>query len=142
VPDVFDNPICRRELPVTLAVFINPGRTPTQPVASSADRGDRSTDRPQEYNALDDKYARVIVDELLPALAKNYNFSTRADDRAIGGASSGAIAAFTVVWHRPDQFGKVLSTIGSCTNLRAATFIPTSSAPPRKNPSGFSFRMA
>ena len=75
VPYVFDNLIYRREMPVTIAVFINPGRTPEQPEASAADWGDRSTNRPQEYNALDDKYARVIIDELLPVLTKHYNLS-------------------------------------------------------------------
>jgi enterochelin esterase family protein len=124
VPAVFDNLIYRREMPVTIAVFINPGRKPEQPVASSADWGDKSTNRPQEYNALDDKYARVIVDELLPALAKVYNLSTNPADRAIGGASSGAIAAFTVAWHRPTHFSKVLSTIGSFTNIRGGHVYP------------------
>ncbi|MCX6953692.1 MAG: alpha/beta hydrolase-fold protein [Verrucomicrobia bacterium] len=124
VPAVFDNLIYRREMPVTIAVFINPGRKPEQPEASASDWGDRSTNRPQEYNALDDKYARVIVDELLPALAKSYHISKHASDRAIGGASSGAIAAFTVAWHRPDQFSKVLSTIGSFTNIRGGHVYP------------------
>jgi len=124
VPAVFDNLIHRREMPVTIAVFINPGRKPEQPVASAADWGDRSTNRPQEYNALDDKYARVIVDELLPALRKQYSLSSRPEDRAIGGASSGAIAAFTAAWHRPDQFHKVLSTIGSFTNIRGGHVYP------------------
>ena len=45
--------------------------------------------------------------------------------RGIGGSSSGAIAAFTVAWERPDQFRKVLSNVGSFVNLRrAATSIP------------------
>lgn len=123
-PTVFDNLIYRREIPVTIVVFINPGRKPEQPVASLSDWGDKSTNRPQEYNALDDKYARVIVDELLPALAKTYNLSTKPADRAIGGASSGAIAAFTVAWHRPTHFSKVLSTIGSFTNLRGGHVYP------------------
>ena len=122
--NVFDNLIYRREMPVTIAVFINPGRKPEQPVASASDWGDRSTNRPQEYNALDDKYAHVIVDELLPVLKKSYNLSDRPEDRAIGGASSGAIAAFTVAWHRPDQFHKVLSTIGSFTNIRGGHVYP------------------
>jgi enterochelin esterase family protein len=121
---VFDNLIYRREMPVTIAVFINPGRTSEQPEASASDWGDKSTNRPQEYNALDDKYARVIVDELLPALYGRYNISKNADDHAIGGASSGAIAAFTVAWHRPDQFHKVLSTIGSFTNIRGGHVYP------------------
>ena len=124
VPNVFNNLIYRREIPVTIAVFINPGRKPEQPVASSSDWGDRSTNRPQEYNALDDKYARVIVEELLPALAKEYNLSSNPNDRAIGGASSGAIAAFTVAWQRPTHFSKVLSTIGSFTNIRGGHVYP------------------
>ena len=124
VPTVFDNLIYRREMPVTIAVFINPGRKPEQPEASAADWGDRSTNRPQEYNAIDDKYARVIVDELLPVLNKKFNLSKNPNDRAIGGASSGAIAAFTVAWHRSDQFSKVLSTIGSFTNIRGGHVYP------------------
>jgi enterochelin esterase family protein len=124
VPTVFDNLIYRREIPVTIAVFINPGRKPEQPEASASDWGDRSTNRPQEYNALDDHYARVIVDELLPALAQAYHLSADPNDRAIGGASSGAIAAFTVAWHRPTHFSKVLSTIGSFTNIRGGHVYP------------------
>ena len=124
VPTVFDNLIYRREIPVTLAVFINPGRTPEQPEASASDWGDRSTNRPQEYNALDDHYARVIVDELLPALAQSYHLSADPNDRAIGGASSGAIAAFTVAWHRPTHVRKGLSTIGSFTNIRGGHVYP------------------
>jgi len=123
-PTVLDNLIYRREMPVTIAVFINPGRRPDQPEASSKDWGDKSTNRSQEYNSLDDKYAHVIVDELLPVLAKRYTLSTNPDDRAIAGASSGAIAAFTVAWHRPDQFHKVLSTIGSFVNLRGGHAYP------------------
>jgi enterochelin esterase family protein len=123
-PYVLDNLIYRREIPVMIAVFINPGRKPEQPEASAKDWGDRSSNRPQEYNALDDKYAKVIVDELLPVLSKEYNISKNPDDRAIGGASSGAIAAFTVAWHRPDQFRKVLSTIGSFTNIRGGHAYP------------------
>jgi enterochelin esterase family protein len=117
-PNVLDNLIYRREVPVMLAVFINPGRTPEQPEATPQEWGDRTTNRPAEYNSLDDRYARVIVDELLPALAKDYNISKDPDQRGIGGASSGAIAAFTVAWQRPDEFHKVLSIVGSFTNLR------------------------
>jgi enterochelin esterase family protein len=118
VPNVLDNLIHRRELPVMLAVFINPGRTPEQPEPTPQEWGDRTTNRPTEYNTLDDKYARVIVDELMPALNKEYNISKNPEHRGIGGASSGAIAAFTVAWERPNEFRKVLSLIGSFTNLR------------------------
>jgi enterochelin esterase-like enzyme len=117
-PNVLDNLIYRREIPVMLGVFINPGRTPEQPEPTPQEWGDRTTNRPTEYNTLDDKYARVIVDELLPALNKEYNISKDPERRGIGGASSGAIAAFTVAWERPNEFRKVLSIVGSFTNLR------------------------
>lgn len=118
-PNVMDNLIYRREIPVMIGVFINPGHTPEQPEPPTAgDWGDRTTNRPTEYNSLDDRYARVIVDELLPVLYKEYNISKDPERHGIGGASSGAIAAFTVAWERPDQFRKVLSIVGSFTNLR------------------------
>jgi len=116
--NVLDNLIYRREIPVMIAVFINPGRRPDQPEPTPQNWGDRDTNRPTEYNSLDERYPRVIVDELLPVLYKEYNISKNADDHGIGGASSGAIAAFTVAWERPDQFHKVLSIVGSFTNIR------------------------
>ena len=116
--NVLDNLIHRREIPVMIAVFINPGRRPDQPEPTPQNWGDRDTNRPTEYNSLDDRYARVVVDELLPALAKDYNVSPDPERRGIGGASSGAIAAFTVAWERPNAFRKVLSIVGSFVNLR------------------------
>ncbi len=132
--NVMDNLIYRREIPVMIGVFINPGRTPEQPEPNPKDWGDRNTNRPQEYNALDDKYARVIVDELLPALNKEYNISKDPEHRGIGGASSGAIAAFTVAWHRPNEFRKVLSLIGSFTNIRGGHEYPDIVAKSEKKP--------
>lgn len=123
-PAVMDNLIYRREIPVMIGVFIDPGRRPDQPEPSLHDWGDRDTNRPTEYNSLDDRYARVIVDELLPVLYKQYNISKDPERHCIGGASSGAIAAFTVAWQRPDQFHKVLSTVGSFVNLRGGDAYP------------------
>ena len=121
---VMDNLIYRRELPVMIGVFINPGRTPEQPEPNLKEWGDRTTNRPTEYNVLDDRYARVIVDELMPALTKDYNISPDPARRGIGGTSSGAIAAFNVAWHRPDQFRKILSNVGSFVNLRGGHVYP------------------
>src|SRR5437763_4206487 len=109
--NVMDNLIYRREIPVMIAVFINPGRRPDQPEPTLRNWGDRDTNRPTEYNSLDDRYPRVIVDELMPVLTKDYNISPDPERRGIGGCSSGAIAAFTVAWERPDQFRKVLSNV-------------------------------
>ncbi len=132
--NVMDNLIYRREIPVMLGVFINPGRTPEQPEPSPRDWGDRATNRPTEYNALDDRYARVVVDELLPALEKDYRISKDPEMRGIGGSSSGAIAAFTVAWHRPDAFRKVLSNVGSFVNLRGGHVYPEKVLAAEKKP--------
>jgi enterochelin esterase family protein len=132
--NVLNNLIYRRELPVMIAVFINPGRRPDQPEPNPRNWGDRDTNRPTEYNSLDDRYARVMVDELLPALSKDYNISPNPEHRGIGGASSGAIAAFTVAWERPDQFRKVLSIVGSYTNLRGGHVYPEKVRASEKKP--------
>lgn len=122
--NVMDNLIHRREIPVMIGVFINPGKKPEQPEPNPKEWGDRTTNRPKEYNTPDDKYARVICDELLPVLYKEYNISKDPEQHAIGGASSGAIAAFMVAWERPDQFRKVISFIGSFVNLRGGHVYP------------------
>lgn len=122
--NVLDNLIYRREIPVMLAVFINPGRRPDQPEPTPQNWGDRDTNRPTEYNSLDDRYARVIVDELMPGLYEEYNISRDPEDHGIGGASSGAIAAFTVAWERSDDFRKVLSIVGSFVDLRGGHAYP------------------
>ncbi|MGI8990042.1 MAG: alpha/beta hydrolase [Bryobacteraceae bacterium] len=117
--NVMDNLIYRREIPVMLAVFINPGRTPEQAEPSpQTGWGDGTTNRGTEYNMPDDKYARVITEELLPALNKEYNISKDPEQRGIGGSSSGAIAAFAVAWERPNEFRKVLSNVGSFVDIR------------------------
>jgi enterochelin esterase family protein len=122
--NVLDNLIYRREIPVMIAVFINPGRRPDQPEPTSSDWGDKSTNRPTEYNTPNDKYARIIIDELMPTVRKDYNISDDPDMHGIGGASSGAIAAFSVAWERPDQFRKVISMVGSFVDLRGGQVYP------------------
>ena len=44
--------------------------------------------------------------------------------RAICGTSSGGICAFTVAWERPDLFAKVMSHVGSFTNIRGGYVYP------------------
>jgi len=100
-------------MPVTIGIFIQPG---TFPPEKEGEKG--KSNRSFEYDTLSDQYARMIVDEILPEVGKSYNLSKDPKDRAIGGASSGGICAFTVAWERPDQFSKVLSHVGSFTNIR------------------------
>jgi len=123
--NVMDNLIYRREIPAMLGVFINPGRTPEQVEPSpQTGWGDGTTNRAIEYNSLDDKYARVITEELMPVLRKEYNISKDPEQHGIGGSSSGAIAAFTVAWERPNDFRKVLSNVGSFVDLRGGYVYP------------------
>lgn len=122
--NVLDNLIYRREIPVMLAVFINPGRTPEQPEPNAQEWGDHTTNRPTEYNTPDDRYARVITEELMPLLYREYNISHDPDRHGIGGTSSGAIAAFGVAWERPDDFRRVLSIVGSFVNIRGGDVYP------------------
>jgi gluconolactonase len=113
VPVVFDNLIYQHAVPVTIGVFIDPGVVPAVSPTQMA-RYNRS----YEYDGLGDRYARFLIDEVLPEVARQYRLSANPDDRAIGGSSSGGIAAFTAAWERPDVFHRVLSFIGSYTNLR------------------------
>ena len=132
--NVMDNLIYRREIPVMIGVFINPGRRPDQPEPTPSDWGDRNTNRPTEYNSLDDRYARVITEELMPVLYKEYNISKDPELHGIGGSSSGAIAAFTVAWERPNAFRKVLSNVGSFVNLRGGHVYPEKVLASEKKP--------
>ena len=123
--NVMDNLIYRREIPVMIGVFINPGRRPDQPEPSpEIGWGDGFTNRGVEYNSLDGRYARVITEELMPVLHREYNLSPDPEHHGIGGSSSGAIAAFTVAWERPGAFRKVLSNVGSFTNIRGGHQYP------------------
>jgi enterochelin esterase family protein len=124
VPNVLDNLIWRREIPVMIALFINPGKTPEQPEPTPADWGDHSTNRRVEYNSLDDKYAKVITGEFLPVISKQFNISLDPDRHAIAGASSGGIAAFTVAWQQPDVFHKVITIVGSFVDIRGGFVYP------------------
>lgn len=119
VPIVFDNLIAKHEMPVTIGVFINPGILK----ALSPDQQNRYN-RSFEYDALGDRYARFLLEEILPEVAKHYNLSTNPDDRAISGLSSGGSCAFNVAWNRPDAFHRVLSFIGSFTDLRGDDIYP------------------
>jgi enterochelin esterase family protein len=122
VPIVFDNLIASGDMPVTIAVFVDPGHDKTKEKPQSAWK---NSNRSLEYNSLGDRYARFLLDEIVPEVEKSHRISDDPNLRAIGGASSGAIAAFTVAWERPDQFGKVLSTIGSFTNLAGGNEYPS-----------------
>lgn len=120
-PVVFDNLIDSKEMPVTIGVFIMHGKVPAADNKIALDRFNRS----YEYDGLGDAYAKFLLEELLPDVEKQkatdgrpINLSKNGNDRSIGGASSGAICAFTAAWERPDAFSRVFSAIGTYVGLR------------------------
>ena len=119
VPVVFDNLIAKKEMPVTLGLFINPGEVPPAEPGQKA-RSNRSF----EYDSLGDQYARFLLEEILPEVGKKLNLTKDPDGRAICGISSGGICAWTVAWERPDEVRKVLSHVGSFTNIRGGNIYP------------------
>jgi gluconolactonase len=119
-PAVFDALIEKKEMPVTIGVFVMHGRV-RAPRETALDRFNRSF----EYDGLGDNYARFLLEELLPdvetkatADGRAIRLSKEGNDRCIGGASSGAICAFTAAWERPDAFQRVFSAIGTYVGLR------------------------
>jgi gluconolactonase len=113
IPTTFDNLIHENAMPVTLGLFVTPGSVP----ATSAQTKPREN-RSFEYDSLGDRYARFLIEELIPEVKKSYRISDDPNDRAIAGSSSGAICAFTVAWERPDAFRRVFSGVGTFTGLR------------------------
>jgi enterochelin esterase-like enzyme len=118
VPIVFDNLIHKKEMPVTIGIFVNPG------VFEGKDPKKGGSNRSFEYDTLSNQYATFLEKEILPEVGKKYKLRQEAAARAIGGSSSGGICAFTVAWERPDLFSKVLSHVGSFTNIRGGDRYP------------------
>lgn len=113
LPTVLDSLIALKEIPVIIGIFIDHGKVPS----AGADNYPRFN-RSLEYDGMGDTYARFLLEEIYPEVSKAYNLSSNPNDRSIAGASSGAICAFNVAWERPDQFRRVLSTIGTYVGLR------------------------
>src|SRR5581483_3249652 len=120
-PTVFDNLIHKKEMPVTVGVFVMHGKVKAADESAALDRFNRS----YEYDGLGSNYVRFLLDELLPEVETKKTSDGRAirlsksgNDHAIGGSSSGAIAAFTAAWERPDAFTRVFSAIGTYVGLR------------------------
>jgi enterochelin esterase family protein len=114
-----DNLIHKKEIPVMIGIFLNPGRVPAGKQGEN-DRDNRSF----EYDTVSDQYVRFLEKEILPEVSKKYNLRKDAAGRGICGISSGGICAFTAAWERPDLFSKVLSHVGSFTNIRGGDIYP------------------
>jgi len=116
-PAVLDTLIAEGSMPVTIGILINPGNNPK---ANKKSGNSRHNNRSEEYDRPTGTYAEFLLTEIIPDAIKqhNLNISTNPKMRGISGSSSGGICAFKCAWHRPDQFGKVVSFNGSFTNIR------------------------
>ena len=119
VPVVFDNLIAKKQMPVTVGVFINPGVVP--PVKAG---GEARQNRSFEYDTPSDQYARFLEEEILPEVEQDGEAQARPGQpgdlrhqlgrhlrlhRGVGAA-------------RPVRQG--LSHVGSFTNIRHGDTYP------------------
>jgi len=122
VPTVFDNLIAQGKMPVTIALFINPGFIPDPKKPNAKDAKGKplgKSNRSFEYDNVTDLYPKFLVEEMIPlAESKGVKISKDPLRRGIAGSSSGGICAFNAAWQRPESFSKVFTTIGSFTNIR------------------------
>jgi enterochelin esterase family protein len=103
-----------------VGIFVNPGV-----FADKLDKaGKARSNRSFEYDTLSNQYVRFLEQEILPEVGKTVKLREDAAGRGIGGISSGGICAFTAAWERPDLFSKVLSHVGSFTNIRGGDAYP------------------
>ena len=122
---VMDNLIASGEMPVTVGVFVNPG------VVYDEEGEVVRYNRCKEFDSTDDNFATFLENEVLTKVegmqtesGKAIHLSADANDRAITGASSGGIAAFSVAWNRPDLFSRVYTTVGTFVAMRGGHEYP------------------
>jgi enterochelin esterase-like enzyme len=126
--NVIDNLITEKRIPVMIAVFVNPGDISDSPgtptynfVKAYSDKWHRTLKdsmRSTLYDTVSDRYSRFLRDEVLAEVEAQYNIRKDAYSRAITGLSSGGICSFNAAWQLPDQFGRVISWIGSFTSIQ------------------------
>lgn len=126
VSTAFDQLIFKHEMPVTIAIGITPG------IVDSSDAPENPRfNRSFEFDGLNDNLARFMLDEVLPEVARHktpeglpIRLSNNPNNRAVGGASTGGIGAFTLAWEHPDAFRRVFTAIGTFVGMRGGDRYP------------------
>jgi len=119
VPTMFDNLIDSGDMPVTIGLFVNPGIVP-----AAHEKAQPRYNRSFEFDTVDGRYAKFLLEELMPVALKGLNITDDPNLRGSVGASTGGIAAFTLAWERPDQFRRVFSQVGTYVGLRGGNELP------------------
>jgi YD repeat-containing protein len=112
---VFDNLIAKGDLPPIVGIFVDPGVLP-----ALSDSAQSRYERIFEYDSTSGRYARFLLEELIPEVAKKYNLSKDPNDHAISGVSTGGVGALVAAWHRPDEFQRVFTLIGTFVDMKGA----------------------
>jgi iron(III)-enterobactin esterase len=102
-----DNLIAQKRVPPMIAVSIGNGSGDAQ-----------GSQRGLEYDTMSGLYAEFVETEVLPLVEKQYNVKLTKDpnSRVTMGCSSGASAALSMAWYRPDLYHRVLSYSGTYVN--------------------------
>jgi enterochelin esterase family protein len=123
MPVVFDNLIHKGDMPVTIGVLVDPGHKKPE-LPPEPGWKPEPENRSVEYDTLSGDYADFLLTEIMPEVKKDYKVTDDPEGHAICGISSGGICAFTVAWQKPDEFRKVLTHVGSFTNIRGGDAYP------------------
>ena len=125
---VMQNLISSGEMPVTIGLFVQPGVIYAR---SGAQQRVQRYNRSNEFDRVDGTFARFLEEEVLPLVAtlkcsggQPILISSNPNNRAITGASSGAICAFSAAWFRPDLFRRVYSSVGTFVAMRGGNQYP------------------
>ena len=99
--------------------------------SSGAQKRVQRYNRSNEFDRVDGTFARFLEEEVLPLVAtlkcsggQPILISSNPNNRAITGASSGAICAFSAAWFRPDLFRRVYSSVGTFVAMRGGNQYP------------------
>ena len=113
-----DNLIAQKRVPPMIAISIGNGSGDAQ-----------GSQRGLEYDTMSGRYAEFVETEVLPLVEKQYGvrLTKNPDARATTGCSSGAAAALSMAWYRPDLYHRVLSYSGTFVNQQS----PLSPTSPR-----------
>jgi gluconolactonase len=107
-------------VPPLIGVFVDPGVLPV----SSPETQQNRFNRHFEYDAINDRFATFLIDELIPRIERDYYLSHDPNDRAIAAISTGAVGAFMAAWERPDHFRRVFGCIGTFVDMLGANVLP------------------
>ena len=130
-PTVLDNLIHRKELPVIIAVFVNPGSFVIQ------NQGKGTPDfknRSVEYDVVSDKYVTFLEKEVLPPIEKKYNIRKDAAGRASAGSAPAAFARSPLPGIVPICLAKFSAMSAVSQTSRAAMSYPRWSWTVKRNP--------